>query len=152
MDNRQRLILEMLARADARLEAQQQIALASDARAMQLVGVLIAAAAVTTAIGEDAVSAVQWAIVVPLVLAAAAGIYAARPVGWYAPGMRPSAFNEDLDDDRDLADVQLELARHLEACIEQNSEILRHNADALRTAVLLAACAPVLGAIASIAV
>jgi hypothetical protein len=151
MDKREKLILEMLARADARIEAQQQIALASDARAMQLVGVLIAAAAVTTAIGENAISAVQWAIVVPLVLAAAAGIYAARPVDWYAPGMRPSAFDEDLEASRDLAEVHLELARHLETCIEHNSDILRRNADALRTAVLLAAAAPVLGTVASFA-
>lgn len=154
MSSREKLILERLNRADSRLQAQQQIAIAADARAMQLVAVLIASAALTMAINGNSNGFwhVKLAIVVPLIIAAVCGIYAARPVAWHAPGMQPSAFDGDLAHNRDYLEVVLELSGHLEVGITKNNEILECNADALRLAAYLAISAPVLGGVAAFAI
>lgn len=151
MDNKQHLIREMLARADARLQAQQQLAIAADARAMQFVATCVAGASLTVAIGGQAITLPHYIIAAMLVLAAVCAFWAAQPVEWHAPGMRPSAFEDDIAGDVDVYEVLQELCGHLESSISANNKILFENAQYIRIAWLFAIMAPVLGGVALMA-
>jgi hypothetical protein len=150
MDNNEALIREMLHRADMRLNAQQQLAIAADARAMQFVGICIAAASVTIAIGGEAVQLFHFAIAGMLIAASAFAFWAAKPIEWHAPGMQPSAFDDDLASGAAYQSVMLELCGHLDKCISENSKILAENANHFRLAFVAAALAPIFGVVAMV--
>ena len=148
MDNKQNMIREMLARADARLQAQQQLAIAADARAMQFCATCVAGASLTVAIGGQDITLPYYTIALFLVIAAGLAFWAARPIEWHAPGMRPSAFESDLASDAEFYSVLEELCSHLEGSITENGAILSENANHFRLAAVFAIMAPILGGVA----
>jgi hypothetical protein len=152
MHNSELLIREMLNRADMRLQAQQTIALAADARAMQFVAACVAGAALIVTLGGDHLDWHHHAVAGMLTIAAICALWAARPLKWQAPGMQPSAFYDDISGNVPIAGVQMELSRHLEASIATNEEILGENANSLRLAAVFAVLAPVVGAIVAMAI
>lgn len=145
MDSNSKLIREMVMRADMRLQAQQQIALAADARAMQFTVICIAAASLTATLAQGTEGWAHYVISGLLVIAALCSFWAARPVDWNAPGMHASAFLEDLETQKDFDEVLRELAGHLDDAMRENDDILSENAAALRYGTLIAIMSPVIG-------
>lgn len=150
MDNRQQLIREMLARADMRLQAQQQLAIAADARAMQFVAACVAGASLIVSIGGDQLASAHYVVAAVLIISAVFAFWAAKPIEWHAPGMLPSSFDEDIDRDVPISDVLEELSRHLEVSINENKDILAENARSLRLAAVAAIMAPLFGLVSKL--
>jgi hypothetical protein len=148
MDNSELLIREMINRADMRLQAQQSIALASDARAMQFVATCVAGAAIIVALGGNEMDFHHFVVAGALAIAAFFAFMAALPVEWHAPGMRPSAFEDDVAGNVPVAEVLRELCGHLDKSILENNAILKANAGLLRVAAVFAVMAPILGGVA----
>lgn len=148
MDNSELLIREMLSRADMRLQAQQALAVAADARAMQFVATCVAGAALIIAIGNETLDWHHYVIAGMLAISAICAFWAAKPVEWHAPGMQPSAWYEDIARDAPVAEALRELCHHLEHSIDTNNKILSENAQALRFAAVVAIMAPIFGALA----
>lgn len=147
MNSNSELIREMIFRADMRLQAQQQIVLASDARAMQFTVICIAAATLAATLGSRSDGWGHYATAMMLVVASFCSAWAARTIKWNAPGMHTGDFKKDLVANRPLDEVRLDLAIHLDELIDENESILKENASSLQWATGIAVFSPIIGAV-----
>lgn len=148
-DNRLHLIREALRHAEAKQSSMLTIALAADARAMSLSVACAGLAGIL--VGVDAVGSGGHISLVVIMTAltffCAAGLaaYAARPINFSAPGQDFSDFVSDLDSNRPLAEVLVELGGLMDDDARDNAVRLARNASFLRAALFVAAIAPLVG-------
>lgn len=125
--------------SEQRLQSQLQAALAADQRAMSAAGMLVAAAAVITALAEHAAS--SWSMLVGAVglsVAALLAWYSARPQNFYMPGALFGDLAEDIERKATLSQVKRELGAFNDKHAGKNSEAMDRSANQMALAFLLA--------------
>ena len=151
----------VLAQGELRLQAQLQIALAADQRAMVLAGICAAAAAAFLGAGvvffdAEAPQTVlgAGAIAIAIVFGIAGGLATvpARPAAFWLAGAQPRNWWEGGALSKPLADAMVAESWNYEDRIVKNERFLSRNARLLLLALRLACVAPLLGAICGAAV
>lgn len=143
--NREKLILETLRQSEKLLDAQLQIAVAADSRAMTFCGLTIAAASLLVGLADRTSFPLPMYIAALLLFIAAvlAGL-SARPVNWHAPGQKAADFDDDIEAARTLIEVAADMCSHNDEYITHNANILRLNGRLLWSAYLaVVASAPI---------
>ncbi len=143
--NAEKLILEMQRRAEQRLQAQQDIALASDARALTFCGLCLTAGSLLVGLADGEYAIAFYAAGLALYLAAGCAAYAARPTRWAAPGQFGSDYEEDLAGDRDYLTVVQEVSAHVDDQIRRNDSVLDSNGRLMGIGTHIAVASPVVG-------
>lgn len=147
-DNSKLLILEMQRRAEQRLQAQLEIALASDARALTFCGLCLAAASLLVGLAAGGLEVAFYAAGIALFFAAALAAAAGRSTKFGAPGQPGRGYDDDLAANRPFHDVVAEVTRHIDAQTEANERQAAANGKLLEYSMWLAVLAPVIGLIA----
>lgn len=115
-----------------KLASQASSAIGADARAMSYAGLCFASSALLLGLANDAYSPVAMVIGgVAFVVSAGIASYSARPILFYMPGACLSDVQEDIDTDREVGDVLLQLSDYAETHISKNRTTLSDNADLL---------------------
>lgn len=152
IENREKLVREAFRRADERIRAQTEIALAADARALNFCGLALAAASLLVGLASHSGLAIgMYVAAFGLYIAAGVAGYAARPVNWRAPGQKGSDLAEDIASDRPIAEVLAEITGHLDNHIVENNGILAWNAKCIWTAAVVAVAGIGAGALVLVA-
>lgn len=153
--NRSKLIREAIGHATAKQEAQLKIALAADARAMTMcvacagiAGVLVGVAA---AVERQDASLPIAMMAFCLFLASCFAAWSARPIGFASPGQDFGTFSKDIEADRPVDGMLIELGYLLDQDAADNERRVSINARYLRFSMALAAAAPLLGLLVLIA-
>lgn len=138
---------------EAYLKAQLQAAIASDQRAVTMASILAA-----TSLAFLAATLAGWqatkdggllasgvAVAITLLLGAACGVWAAKPVSFWFPGNDPEHWFDCRKGD--LVKAIGGEAENVSARIRWNNDILTENQQALMAGMVAAVMAPVVGAI-----
>jgi len=145
----------VLAQGEIRLQAQLQIALAADQRAMVLAGICAATAtaflgAAVVAFGQEtpqrALGMAALGIVIVFGVAGGLAAYVARPAKFWLAGGRPKNWWEGGVLDKPLSASLVTESLNYDERIEKNDRLLSRNAKLLAIALRLACIAPLLGA------
>lgn len=140
----------ILAQGEAFLQAQFQSALASDQRATTLASILVTVSAAVfagaLAIWDDIPDAALYGMSIMagfLLVAAACAAWAARPIDFWFPGMRP----EQWFDGRKQAIVDMlgGAAEDVQTRIDENEAFMSGNQTAVRASFVLALLSPLAG-------
>ena len=140
----------VLEQAELHIQSQLQCALASDQRATTLSGILSSVSAAIFAglaalwdkLANDAFSA-GFATASLLLIAAAFGAWAARPIDFFVPGSRPEQFYGALRLSR--AELAGYIAENLQHDIDENERFMSGNQSAIRLGLIAALLSPVVG-------
>lgn len=148
------MVRQIFQQAETYLQAQLQIAIASDARAMTLAGFLVALATALVA-----ASLAYWdksnslpvlvgglAGAAPMVAGAFFAVWAARPLDFYLPGNEPEKWFSVRQEN--LSEVIGGEAQNYGDHIACNKALIEANASSLILATKCAVAAPVIGAAA----
>lgn len=140
----------IISQAEDRLQAQLQIGVASDQRAMTFAGIVAALAAALVAVGaEKGVSLPVAVMLVLLLFSVGAALFAAQPVAWEIPGNTPASWVDDIADGTDdLKSAKAAMASFYAEMISDNARCATSTASLLRAALIAALLAPVFGAVA----
>lgn len=133
------LIEEAYRLSEQRLQSQFSAALAADQRAMTAAGMLIAAAAILTALADNA--SASWAMIVGaagLALAALLAWFSARPQDFYAPGALFEDLAEDIACRASLAVVRSDLGKFNDKHARQNARAMDRSANMMSFAFVIA--------------
>lgn len=145
------MVRQISQQAETFMQAQLQAALAADTRAMTMASALVTVATAILAGAlaywdkSGAVSILAGGIVtaMAMLIAAALGVYAARPVNFYFPGNQPGKWfpirNGDLIEA--IGGEAENYAKHIAA----NDQILETNNNALIAGARLAVASPIAG-------
>lgn len=137
---------QMLAQAEAYLNAQLQIGIAADQRALVFAG-FIAATVVAVAGGACAIllkgglpflGYLGFATAAGMMISLALAVHAARPVSFEYPGNSPSAWIEDVTGKKPIVQSMREQASHYAGMIQTNNATLSGNCLLLRLSQLVA--------------
>lgn len=145
-DNKEKLILEAYRLSQERLQCQQALALAADARAINFCVAMFAIAALLTGLSDG--SSYQWGLLASAGCCIVAGVvsgFSAAPVEFGAPGSRFSAFDEDFEQNTDYLSVIEELGSHNDEAIDGNDEVMSWNRDKMYVAYFLCVFSPLVG-------
>jgi len=145
---------EIKSQGERFLEAQLQVALASDQRAATMAGIFaaIAAAAIAGSIaywdktGSAPVLSSGLAGGVWMMLGVGLCLWAARPVDFYFPGNHPAQWF-DLRDDTSLAEALGGEAENYQDRIESNASRLVAMGDRLKLGAVLVGTAPIISVV-----
>ncbi|MDH2328698.1 hypothetical protein QCN27_17740 [Cereibacter sp. SYSU M97828] len=143
--NAAQLVREMQRRAEQRLQAQQDIALAADARALTFCGLCLTAASLLIGLADGEMRIPMYAAGGYIYVGAALAAYAARPTSWAAPGQPSDGYAEDLRDDRPIIEVISEVNAHIDDQILRNEKKLSENALIMRIAAATSVLSPLVG-------
>lgn len=83
-------------------------------------------------------------------LAAGLAAWSARPIAFAAPGQDFSDFEADIAEQRSLEAVLKELGPQLDECAKENQLRIAKNALLFKSALVLAASAPLIGGIVAV--
>ncbi|HXG99519.1 MAG TPA: hypothetical protein VNI79_03775 [Sphingomicrobium sp.] len=144
------MVREVLAQGEAFLQAQFQSALAADQRATTLASILVTisvavfagALAVWESVPDDALYAVST-IAAVLLLAAASAAWAARPIDFWYPGMRPEQWYDGRNEK--LVDMLGGASEDVQFRIDENETLMGGNQTAIRISFVLAILSPIIG-------
>ncbi|NQY59921.1 hypothetical protein [Cognatishimia sp.] len=142
-DNKKQLILEAYRRSEARLSAQQQLAIAADQRAVTFAGIIFAAAMVLTGIvanSDDAGSLIFTVIL--LLVSAFCSAWSALPADFGVVGGRYDDMEEDIHSDSNSLKVLEEIGAHNDEHIRDNDIIMNGNGTMMKTSFFFAVIAP----------
>lgn len=152
------LLREIVASAEARLQAQLTASLAADQRALVLAGFLVAviAALISGATAlllqtppQRFLGYVAMAASLGLFVSLALTVYTARPVKWAFPGTRPRAWIKDLASDKTEPKRLAELAADAEKKAAENAAITDWHGRCLIAALLVAAATVFIAGVAT---
>lgn len=149
--NREKLILEAYRLSEERLQCQQTLALAADARAVNFGVAMFAIAALLAGLSVD--SAYQAALLSTSALVVCAGAvagYSAKPIEFGAPGARYRSLGEDIRRDRPFEDVIEQLGTFNDEAIDENDEAMKANRELMYCAYVMCLCSPILGVLVNL--
>lgn len=140
---------EVLRLAEERLRALLQMGLAADARAMQFgTGCTAIAAILVTLADKQSFSRPVYLSAGLLVIAAIISFWSGRAVSWDPPGYPPSAFTDDLANNRSWEEVRPELIELFRDAIKDCEATLKANGKLFRYAKYAAVSAPIVSLVA----
>lgn len=146
------LVEEVIAQADARLQAQLTAALAADQRAMTFAGLLFAGIAALIGFAAAHSGALHnecgmVAVTLGFVVAAALACWSARPVKWHLVGNYPSSWDEDVRLSKRLPQTRAETAANYEEALQENERALQSAATFMRLSMTVGLVSAVAGVI-----
>jgi hypothetical protein len=160
-DERERVAATILRQGELRLDAQLQLAIASDQRATTLAGIYAAVATAllgwsgwltTTPDGSAALAAAFSTTAVLLLVAASLCIYVARPMGIATVGAKPETWTDNGALDRSPEEAFLKEAKNYDEYISDNRLKFDKNSQKLNWALGLSVFAPVAGTAVYVAI
>ena len=138
-DNKLDIAREALRLAELHLQGQFSLMIAADQRASTFSGIIIAAVAVLASMREN--GSANWNDDLGLLVLATSAIlaaFSARSVKIYIPGNNFKNMASDIEKDRDILLVFLELGAIFDKASESNRKIISKNSKLFNSAILVA--------------